>query len=1662
MGESESFGQRVKSLRRELGLTQDELARRVGCAPVTLRKVEYDDLRPSVQIAERLAMALNIPLEVRAGFVRQAREERFPLPEPTPTPSPKPEEIGIEDLSGRAIRGYMLGERIGEGGMGVVYRGVQPLVEREVAIKIIMPQFANHPEFIRRFETEAQLVARLEHPHIVPLYDYWREPNIAFLVMRLLRGGSLQKLLEEGPLPMDMALQVMEQVGSALGVAHRVGVIHRDLKPANILLDEDHNAYLADFGIAKNLGNPDLENLTQAYAILGSPDYISPEQIRSEFVRPQSDIYCLGVVLYEILTGQPPFQGPTPIEVMHQHLSAPLPPLAARRAGLPRTLDAVIEHATAKNPLDRYPDVESLLVDLRQAIRGEMAAPVSIVNPAEKAATHELPPLTAADNPYKGLRAFGESDAADFFGREALIQQLLVRMGEGGDLSRLLAVVGPSGSGKSSVVKAGLIPSLRRGGLPGSEDWYIVDLMPGSRPFEEIEASLLRVAVNPPASLLDQLREDERGLLRAINRCLPDDPSVELVLVIDQFEEIFTLVEDETTRAQLLASLVTAALDERSRARFVLTLRADFTDRPLQYVDFGELLRQRMEIVLPLTPDELEHTIVGPAERIGLKVEPELVTAILRDVGGQPGALPLIEYALTELFEHREDRHLTRAAYSSIGGVLGALGRRAEEVFSGLDEAAQENTRQLFLHLVMPGEGTSVGFATPDTRRRVLQSEILSLAPLESVISAFGQARLLSFDRDPVTRGPTLEVAHEALLREWPRFRNWLETSRNDLRMQRLLANETAEWLTAKNTDRNPQDAGFLLIGARLAQFEAWAAGSTVALTQHEHAFLEASLAERQRQQAEEKARQGRELEGARKLAETEKQRAEEQTAAAKRLRQRAWMLAGALTVALLLVFVAIGFARTANTNLTAAQVANTQAAAEVLSRSTAQAQAISERNRADQEKNAAQLDASARTTAEAVAVEERITAQEQAALAFSRELAAAAINNLQVDPERSALLALQALSINNTLEARNALHQALPELHILRKIAAHDSAVTSVAYSLDGKYLATGSADRTAKVWDAETGELQFKVSLDLDVWDVAFSPDDTILATSSFTSVVGWDAKKGQKLFTLAGHTVGSATGFDLGAGRVAFNPDGSRLAVANMDGEPKIWDIASQQVVFSLTGHTAICKAIAYSPDGKILATGSDNGEVKLWDALTGEVIFSLTGQSGLVHNVAFSPDSTRLAAVSENAILDIWDVSTGNLVLRLENSSTSGFRSVVFTKDNQKVIAVGYDGAARMWEVTSGRQLLTLAGHTSTDLDVALSPDGKTLATVGVDLTLRMWDLLPGREVATLTGHNAGGDGVAYSPDGLHLASSGNDGSVEIWDAASGEPLVAMEGAPHPWSGVAYSPDGQYVAAGSWDAVASVWDAVSGRQAITLTGHTNSIRAIAFSPDGKRLATASLDGTAKVWDLDTGKALITFNGHTQPGGSAQTNSVWCIAFSPDGKRLATSGFDMVRVWDSTTGQELLTLPFIGNAVMNIAVAFSPDGKWLASGQFNGLVIVRNSNTGELIYTFAGHSAAIAQIVFNGDGTRLASASFDKLAKVWDLTTGQELASLYGNTANVMSVSFSPDGAYLATSGTDGTLRIYLLRLEDLIALAENRLIRGLTIDECQKYLHQTTCP
>jgi serine/threonine protein kinase/WD40 repeat protein/predicted nucleic acid-binding Zn-ribbon protein len=778
----------------------------------------------------------------------------------------------MTNLTGSVIKGYEIRDQVGAGGFGAVYRAYQGVIEREVAIKIILPEHANQPEFIRGFESEAQIVARLEHPYIIPLFDYWRDPEGAFLVMRFLRGGSLTKRLKNGAIPLEDCIRMVEQIASALSTAHRNGVVHRDLKPDNILLDEEGNAFLTDFGISKLVGKD-----STSEDISGSLRYIAPEQLRAEPPSTSVDIYSLGLMIFEMLTGTYPFGEIPPTQIIMKHLNDPIPDLRDYLPDAPEVLNDILQKATAKEIEDRYSDPRQIVADMRNAI-SRTNAPMVL----EAIDYSEIP------NPYKGLRAFQEADAADFFGRENLVNQLLDRLKEDHPYSRFLSVVGPSGSGKSSAVRAGIIPALRAGALPNSQQWFVVDMVPGAQPLRQLEAILVSIAPRPPSRLYEMLKADTAGLVWAVERVLSDVDG-DLLLFIDQFEEVFTLVEDEAERLHFLNVLRAAVLAPDSRVRVIITLRADFTDRPLEYVDFGELMRLRTEFVLPLSAQEIERAITGPANRVGLQIQTELVAGIVSDVREEPGALPLLQYALTEVFERREENRLTLAGYQSSGGVLGALARRAEEVYVGLDDEQQRITRQMMLRLVTLGEGTE------DTRRRARRAEIADVVKnnvgLQDILDRFGQYRLLTFDFEPGTREPTLEVAHEALIREWQRLRSWLDTSRADVRLQRVLAGEANEW------EKSNRDSSFLLSGARLTSYEEWASSTDLALTDREQNYITASIEERRIKNIAEEARKKREEETA--------QRAELFAKRATQLRRAATVLGVVGVLALIAVVVA-------------------------------------------------------------------------------------------------------------------------------------------------------------------------------------------------------------------------------------------------------------------------------------------------------------------------------------------------------------------------------------------------------------------------------------------------------------------------------------------------------------------------------------------------------------------------------------------------------------------------------------------------------------------------------------------------------------------------------------------------------------------------------------
>jgi WD40 repeat protein/serine/threonine protein kinase len=1517
----------------------------------------------------------------------------------------------------QAIKGYELHERIGTGGFGAVYRASQTTIGREVAVKIVLPTLANQPEFIRRFESEAQVVARLEHPHIVPLHDYWRDADGAYLVMRWLKGGSLRDALQNGPFDLRSAALMLDQISAALSLAHRSGIIHRDLKPGNILLDEDGNAYLSDFGIAKDLNLS--HSHTQADTIVGSLDYISPEQARSEAITPRTDIYSLGVTLYEVISGHHPFEGFSSVERLYKHINDPMPEITTLDAALAVAVNTVLQKATSKDPQYRYSEVLAFAADFREAagLNRTPTTVVKLLTQREQDILHliieglsnkeiaqrltvtlgtvkwyvnqiyaklgvrsrvqamvrarELNLLTTLpdtadisvvttdfnpENPYKGLHAFSAADYKNYFGREKLTDKLIKKLNETTEFTRFLAVVGPSGSGKSSLVKAGLIPAIWKGALSGSEKWFVAEMLPGVRPLDELEVTLTKIAANHADRIREHLTRDKYGLSRVASMILPNDGS-DLLLVIDQFEEIFTLVEDEQAREHFLDLIYTAVTTPRSRVRVVVTLRADFYDRPLHYPKFGELVRTRMETIMPLSADELERAIVKPAEQIGAKFEAGLVTTIVSEVKYQAGALPLLQYALTELFERRSGKTFTLEAYQAIGGTVGALAKRAEEIYADLDETGKEMARQMFLRLVTLGEGTE------DTRRRVMRSELLAIATdadvMDEVIDAYAEYRLLSLDNDPATRTPTVEVAHEAILREWERLREWLNESRDDVRLQRQLLALADEWHTAK------QDASFLLRGSRLETFEKWVKNVRLALTAKERTFLNASLIQRTKEQTNEANRQAHELKLAQNTAKAERR-------AASGLRA----LVAVLVLAMLSAFGLTGVAL----------------------------------NQSNEAQNA------------------RATSDMNAEV--SQSLALAAGSQLALSEGNTDLaLALAAAANRGTTPpalAQQALFNAAFAPGTRQLLVGHSNYVSSVDISADGRYAVSAScpcnqiiATSEVIIWDLEHGVELRRINNDLGVISgvVAMSPDARYLLIGvDFEGACGrlslWEVETGERIRCFDGHT-GIVSGVD-------FSADGRTAVSGSEDGDAILWDVQTGAEIRRFH-HGAWVNSPRFSPDGTQLLTGADDNAVWLWDVQTGELIRRFTGHSMWVSSVEWSPDGrTVLSGAYEGDEIYLWDTESGELI-RTFDAFSSTLRKMDISS-NGLYAAVGYGNSVLLiYEIATGTIVERLYGHSAAVNSVVYNADGQLLSG-SYDQTVRLWDVENSAVVQRFSGVHSTAAEAVFSSDNTRIFSVDANGLMAFWDVATGQPLHLIEHSFQGLEKLSFSLDGTQALITEYGGGVSVWDVETGAL-FRDVGETYTLAS--FSPDGRTILVGSIASLSlTLIDLASGDTLQQFSGHQ--------NGLFDATFSPNGRMALSGSWDSTaRLWDVATGEELHRFE---HPSFVKTVAFSPDGRFILTGCGDGIVRLWDVETGEELRRFVGHTTFVSKVIFSPDGQLAASSSNDNSILLWEVATGailRRLPAVGGFT--IYNLSFTADGQFLLTGSGTGDVLLWNLGLD-----------------------------
>lgn len=1190
---------------------------------------------------------------------------------------------------------------------------------------------------------------------------------------------------------------------------------------------------------------------------------------------------------------------------------------------------------------------------------------------AESAAAGSLTMPERLVCPYPGLAAFGETDAGWFHGRERLTATMINRLRERLGGSSPLIVAGASGAGKSSVLRAGLIPELDTGGLaePGSEHWPRVIMTPGPLPLRDLALRLADLAQLPASLVLDELAVDPARAPLIIRQALlpreerqrhgvvgtiPDlaarqdafgvSASRRLILVIDQFEEVFTQCSDGSERKRFVDAICAAAHGTRHdppAALVVTGLRAGFVEHCTAHPELEPALRDPL-IVGPMNSQELRDAIELPARHAGLAVEAGLAATMLRDLGAveppgnaslatyDPGKLPLLAHALRETWERREGGQLTIAAYDAVGGIKDAIASKADDVYATFDDQSKQVTRRLLEHMV------SVHADAEDTRRRMSRSALLSELPAADasiagrVLDRLEKERLVTADQD------TVQIAHEALLRYWPKLVGWVQENRAWRREQQRLTEHAREWEDGnRHPDRLLRGAHLAAVRDKLDRVRGAELGTL------EAAFLRAS-----------EARQGRER--ARRLF---------------------------VGVLIALVVLAAGFAAVAERN----------------SRAVRQQQAVAQ---------------SAQSSELAVEASELRASDPQISLLLSLEAYRVAPTNEAV----SSLLSAQAGFFNARMDSPFGAVNAVaydPVAPPILATANQSGQVTlwntttrkmvatlpgrspfyAVAFDSAGHFLAGAEQDGTITVWNARTPYRQVReFSRDSSAVDaLAFSPDSSTLATAGDDGSVTLWRTGTWKIASSLGGGAGPVSG-------IAFTLNGTYLAAACADHNVRLWNLnRPSHGPLILQGHTGLVRAIAFSHDSRLLASGSDDDTVRLWDARSGApkgVLFSGTAP---VDALAFSPDGPQLASAGEDNVVRLWDVDTGTQTSALTGPA-SPVLGVAFSTDGHVLASADRNSTVGLWNIPAPPQ------PESTTVAVATSApqSGGTLATAGTNQKIILWHPLQQRNgFATLPGvtgragtvitHTGGAafTSMAVSPDGQVLATPAGT-RVELWSTRTLKRIGILT-APTQVDAIAYRPGARHgslavIAAGGSDGAIYFWGhgkAVpvqpSARQL-----YGGRVNAVAFSPAGTLLAAGNDDGTILLARVTVAGDQVTPKILTQAFGAP--GPVEAVAFSPSGRILASASNDgTVKLWN------------VGN----------PDNP-------------------TLLATLYGHTQAVISVAFSSDGETLASSAADNTIRIWSIANPNAptpLATLTG-LGGPTSVTFEPDSHIVVAAAGDGT--------------------------------------
>ncbi len=1282
------------------------------------------------------------------------------------------------------------------------------------------------------------------------------------------------------------------------------------------------------------------------------------------------------------------------------------------------------------------------LVDAREAryqvALDEIIAFLEAATPTGTSEESTLPvPAGEPRNPYKGLRAFTREDAADFFGRDGLIEELAETL-EGSltaeqhnvPAARLLTVIGPSGSGKSSVVMAGLLPGLQRGALSGSEAWVYLDpIVPGQRPLESL---MLAFAPHLPERSLRAIREDleddaARGL-HLLATHLIRRPGARVVLMIDQFEELFTQAVSERERQQVIDLLVAAVTEPGGPLIVLVTLRADFYDRPMQYPHLSQLIEAHQKTVLPLNLRDLRAVIEQPAALpdVQLLFEGDLVGDLLFEAQGQAGALPLLEFTLDQLFQQRDGHWLTRKAYQQIGGVKGALAKHAESTYTSLPtDQHRRLARALFLRLIDPGVTEQ-----DTTRRRAAFSELSLRDPKQTAImrevaDTFVAARLLMTNE--VAGTTTIEVSHEAIIREWARLAEWLREAREDITLQQAVSADAAEWV------RRSRPADRLYRGTQLIEAQVWAERNVP--NADEVDFLQASAVERQYQEDVALNQKARELDLQRRVVS----------------RQR--MLIAALSI---FSAVVILLALLAQSNFL--HVQDLQRQAELQS----------------------QIDAS-----------RAFAAQANNAL-LKNQIDKALLLSVKANQTRNTFDARDSLL--NALEYSPRLLTILEARAAVNQVVFRPDGQTLVSFGSRGEVTFWDMKTR-----QGHTIHLDFRGHITT-IPNWALSPGGQTVAGASDQGLWLWDTRTGAKITQLEPANPASDHNFpDITP--IAFSPDGNLLAsgrctqydAANncTQGRILLWHLTSQQPASQLLfSGASLITHLAFSPDGKTLLSssqalpsGSGHGSLQIWDVAGGKVLTPhFAGFTGVIATFVLSPDGKTLAASDAINFIFLWDAASQKALA--PPLSAKNVQSLAFSPDGKTFASGSVDKAVQLWDATSGAPSgASLLGHGETITSLAFSPDGKKLASSDSSGAILLWNMTTGRSFGQLFSYTNRVSSAIFSPDGRLIVAGNDQGKIILQDAATGNPFAILDATAGPIiqdnnpntdnpltiESLAFSPDKRLLAAGRFDGTIFLWNAAT-KQLITHFRDEKHLKNIAFNADSRILAASYDTGAILLWDTVAHQVL-----HRLTHPSVNSDTVSTMAFSPDGQMLASGNNDAMTFWKVATGRPA-SQRLTGHQTTIKSVAFSPDGHTLASIDENSNIMLWDVGTMKpllsrpLVNVDPVTSIGVefqTGLTFSPDGTLLAAGG-DQSASVWDVAGHERITNAFHVPVNdplnpyayMRGVAFSPDGQHLLiisdTFSANYAITLWNINRAVWQATACNIANRNFTLDEWQQFV------